>query len=87
MAKSGEEGLTPREFDLLAYLLRHHGQPVTRKMIAREVWCEPNRATPLDNVIDVHLAHLRRKVDDGHSTRLIHTIRGVGFVVGADSAP
>jgi len=40
-------------------------------MIAREVWREPNRATPLDNVIDVHLAHLRRKLDDGESVKLI----------------
>jgi two-component system copper resistance phosphate regulon response regulator CusR len=73
--------LTPREFDLLAYLLRQPGQVVTREMLAREVWNEPNRVTPLDNVIDVHIAHLRRKVDEGHPVRLIHTVRGVGFVL------
>jgi DNA-binding response OmpR family regulator len=73
--------LTPREFDLLAYLLRHRGQTVTREMLAREVWRETSRITPLDNVIDVHVAHLRRKVDEGHSVRLIQTIRGVGFVL------
>jgi two-component system, OmpR family, copper resistance phosphate regulon response regulator CusR len=73
--------LTPREFDLLAYLLRQPGQVVTREMLAREVWGEANRITPLDNVIDVHIAHLRRKVDEGHATRLIHTVRGVGFVL------
>lgn len=74
--------LTPREFDLLAYLMRSEGQIVTREMLAREVWRETNRSTPLDNVIDVHLARLRRKVDDSHSARLIQTIRGVGFLCG-----
>src|SRR5262245_26213220 len=42
---------------------------------------EPHCATPLDNVIDVHIAHLRRKVDKGHRVKLIHTVRGVGFVL------
>src|SRR5439155_26104458 len=50
-----EIALTPREFDLLAYLARHHGQTVTRQMLAKDVWREPHRATPLDNVIDVHV--------------------------------
>jgi DNA-binding response OmpR family regulator len=74
--------LTPREFDLLAYLIRFEGQVVTRQMLAREIWKETNRSTPLDNVIDVHVARLRKKVDDGHPVRLIHTIRGVGFLCG-----
>ena len=74
--------LTPREFDLLAYLMRFEGQVVTRQMLAREVWRETNRSTPLDNVIDVHVARLRKKIDDGQSVRLIHTIRGVGFLCG-----
>ena len=73
--------LTPKEFELLAYLLRYAGQVVTREMLAREVWRENNRATPLDNVIDVHVAHLRRKVDEGRSPKLIHTVRGVGFTL------
>lgn len=74
--------LTPREFDLLYYLARHHGQTVTRQMLARDVWRELHRATPLDNVIDVHIAHLRRKIDEGQAIKLIHTVRGVGFVLG-----
>jgi DNA-binding response OmpR family regulator len=74
--------LTPREFDLLAYLMRFEGQVVTRQMLAREVWRETNRCTPLDNVIDVHIARLRKKVDEGSQLRLIHTIRGVGFLCG-----
>ena len=73
--------LTAREFELLEYLLRHQGHLVSREMLAREVWKEPRRATPLDNVIDVQMTRLRRKVDaDGH-VRLIHTVRGVGFIV------
>jgi two-component system, OmpR family, copper resistance phosphate regulon response regulator CusR len=73
--------LTAREFELLEYLLRHQGHLVSREMLAREVWREPRRATPLDNVIDVQIARLRKKVDaDGHA-RLIHTVRGVGFVL------
>ena len=73
--------LTPREFDLLAYLLRQPGQVVTREMLARDVWAETNRVTPIDNVIDVHVAHLRKKLDDGHAVKLLHTVRGVGFVL------
>jgi two-component system copper resistance phosphate regulon response regulator CusR len=73
--------LTPREFDLLVYLLRQPGQVVTRGMIAKDVWREVSRETPLDNVIDVHIAHLRRKIDSGRSTPLIQTVRGVGFVL------
>lgn len=79
--------LSPREFDLLAYLLRYQGQTVTRKMLAHDVWREPNRATPLDNVIDVHVAHLRRKVDEGNAVKLIHTVRGVGFVLREEATP
>ena len=73
--------LTLREFELLDYLLRHQGQIVSREMLARDVWKEPSRATPLDNVIDVHITRLRRKVDQDFSPRLIHTIRGVGFLM------
>jgi DNA-binding response OmpR family regulator len=72
--------LTVREFDLLHYLLRHQGRIVSREMLARDVWHETSRATPLDNVIDVHISRLRRKVDDPYDVRLIHTARGVGFV-------
>ena len=67
--------------ELLEYLLRHHGHMVSREMLAREVWREPRRATPLDNVIDVQIARLRKKVDAEAGQRLIHTIRGVGFVL------
>ena len=73
--------LTAREFELLEYLLRHQGHVVSREMLTRDVWKEGNRHTPLDNVIDVHVARLRRKVDDQFDQKLVHTVRGVGFVV------
>ena len=73
--------LTVREFELLEYLLRHHGQVVSREALARDVWEETARSTPLDNVIDVHIARLRRKVDTDTDLKLIHTVRGVGFIL------
>ena len=79
--------LTIREFDLLAYLVRHQGGIVTRAMLARDVWREARRATPIDNVIDVHVSHLRRKVDGGRNVRLLQTIRGVGFELRPEPAP
>lgn len=73
--------LTAREFDLLEYLVRHRGHVVSREMLTRDVWKEAGRHTPLDNVIDVHVSRLRRKVDDQFPLKLLHTVRGVGFVV------
>jgi DNA-binding response OmpR family regulator len=73
--------LTVREFELLEYLMRHHGQVVSRDTLARDVWKETARTTPLDNVIDVHIARLRRKVDVEGADKLIHTVRGVGFML------
>lgn len=78
--------LTPREYDLIAYLIRHAGQLVDRDRLAREVWREPNRATPIDNVIDVHVARLRRKIDDGRQPKLLHVVRGLGLVLRDDGA-
>lgn len=75
--------LTPKEFDLLAYLLRANGQIVSREMLARDVWKINSRATPLDNVIDVHVSHLRDKLDHEGEPKLLHTVRGVGFVIKA----
>ena len=73
--------LTAREFELLEYLLRHQGQVVSRESLARDVWKETARTTPLDNVIDVHIARLRRKIDTEQREKLIHTVRGVGFML------
>jgi DNA-binding response OmpR family regulator len=77
--------LTGHELALLRYLLVHAGSPVSRDMIARDVWNIQSRATPLDNVIDVHMSHLRTKVDKGFDRKLIHTVRGIGFILKAES--
>ena len=74
--------LTLREFELLEFLMRYEGQVVSRDTLAREVWKESGRTPSLDNVIDAHMARLRRKFDDGGAAaRMIHTIRGVGFML------
>ena len=77
--------LTVREFELLEFLMRYQGQVVSRGMLVREVWKETARSTTLDNVIDVHIARLRRKVDVDFAPKLIHTVRGVGFVLREDA--
>jgi DNA-binding response OmpR family regulator len=79
--------LADLELDPLTRSVRRSGQPIDLterefELLARDVWKQPMRGTPLDNVIDVHMARLRRKVDQGFAPRLIHTIRGVGFLVG-----
>ncbi|CAN5434035.1 response regulator transcription factor [soil metagenome] len=73
--------LTTREYEILEYLLRHQESVVTREMIVRDIWKEPARVVPLDNVIDVHVARLRKKIDAGFDRPLLHTIRGVGFIL------
>lgn len=73
--------LTRREFELLEYLLGHQGHVVTREMLARDVWKVRERATPLDNVIDVHIARLRKKIDEPYPRKLLQTVRGVGFIL------
>lgn len=77
--------LTAREFELLEFLARNQGRVVSRETLAREVWKEPGRATPLDNVIDVHVARLRKKLDDPFETKLLHTVRGVGFILSEET--
>ena len=78
--------LTAREFDVLALLAQWRGQPVSRDLLAREVWKVNRRLTPLDNVIDVHLSHLRDKIDKDQTAKLIQTVRGVGFRLAEDGA-
>jgi two-component system copper resistance phosphate regulon response regulator CusR len=73
--------LTGREFDLLEYLLLNSGSVVSREMVARDVWKTTVRYTSLDNVIDVHIARIRKKLDDPFPTKLLHTVRGLGFVL------
>ena len=73
--------LTAKEYELLEYFLRNQGRTVSREMLAHDVWGEQARASALDNVIDVYINRLRKRVDQAASVKLIHTIRGVGFVL------
>ena len=76
--------LTAKEFAVLECLLRYQGHVVSREMLAREVWDETTWIAPLYNVIDVHIARLRRKIDEPFAAKLIQTVRGVGFIVRED---
>ena len=73
--------LSAREFDLLEYMFDNKGRVVSREMLARDIWKETSRQTPLDNVIDAQIVRLRRKLDGQHDRKLLHTVRGVGFVL------
>jgi DNA-binding response OmpR family regulator len=79
--------LTGKEFALLEYLMRNAGRDVTRSMIIEHVWNLSFDTTT--NVVDVYINYLRRKIDDGHAVKLIHTARGVGYGVRAtaEAAP
>lgn len=74
--------LSAKEFALLEYLARNTGHVVTRTMLLEKVW-DMNQ-DPLTNVIDVQMTRLRKKIDHGFDQQLIHTIRGVGFVLRAE---
>ena len=71
--------LQPREFRLLELLLRNHGQVVTRTMMLEEVW--DYHFDPGTNVIDVHISRLRKKIDEQSDRPLLHTVRGVGYML------
>jgi len=71
--------LTPKEFALLALLARNRGTPVSRESIARDVW--EVDAPSESNVVDVHVRRLRAKVDDPFDRPLLHTVRGVGYIL------
>ncbi len=75
--------LTPKEFSLLEYLVLNQGNVVTRTMIAEHVWDQ--HYDGCSNVIDVYIRYLRSKVDDSYATKLIHTVRGVGYVVSTEA--
>lgn len=75
--------LNKREFLLLEYLMKHHGQEVTRTMLLENVW---NYSADMQtNVVDVHMSRLRAKIDRDFDTPLLHTLRGRGFTLKADS--
>ena len=88
MARTAERAdkelqLTAREFDLLAFLIKHSGQVVTRKMLLEQVW--DLHFDPQTNVIDVHMSRLRQAVDKGFNKPLIHTVRGAGYLFGDEA--
>ena len=75
--------LQPREFRLLEYLMRHSGQVVTRTMLLENVW--DYNFDPQTNVIDVHISRLRSKIDKDFERPLLHTVRGTGYVLRAET--
>lgn len=78
--RNGEEiELTGKEYSLLEYFMRNVGKVLTRTMIAEHVW-DYNFDT-FTNVIDVYVNHLRKKIDKSHEQKLLHTLRGVGYVM------
>jgi DNA-binding response OmpR family regulator len=78
--------LTPREFDVLALLTNRRGDIVSREALVRDVWRQAGRLTSLDNVLDVHLTHLRKKLREATGDDPIETVRGVGYILRASSS-
>jgi DNA-binding response OmpR family regulator len=76
--------VTAREFAILEYLMRHGGRVVTRTELGEHVWREHH--DNIVNLVDVHISHLRKKVDQGRARPLIHTVRGRGFRLATDGA-
>ncbi|VAW22296.1 response regulator in two-component regulatory system with PhoQ [hydrothermal vent metagenome] len=81
--KRGDQkiALQPREYRLLEFLMKYSGQVVTRTMLLENVW--DYHFDPQTNVIDVHMSRLRAKIDRGHKTSLLQTIRGAGYMIRA----
>jgi heavy metal response regulator len=77
--------LTLKEYALLEYLVRHTGQVLSRSMIVDHVW--DRSFDSFTNVVDVYIRYLRNKIDQGFEPKLIHTVRGVGYVLNAEGAP
>lgn len=71
--------LAPKEFSILEYMMRNPGRPLSRTMIVEHVWDMDYDG--LTNIVDVYIRHLRSKIDEGPSARLIHTVRGIGYML------
>jgi DNA-binding response OmpR family regulator len=76
--------LSPKEYSLLEYLFLHHGRVLSRSMIVEKIWDQSFEG--LTNIVDVYIGHLRRKVDEGHSHKLIRTVRGLGYTLDTDAS-
>ena len=86
VTRSGKKiDLTLKEYALLEYLVRNTGQVLSRSMIVDHVWDQSFDS--FTNVVDVYIRYLRNKVDQGFEPKLIHTVRGVGYVLNAEGAP
>lgn len=76
--------LSPKEYSILEYLFLHSGRTLSRSMIVEKIWDQSFEG--LTNIVDVYIGHLRRKIDEGCEPKLIRTVRGLGYVLDADSA-
>src|SRR3974390_1436611 len=80
VARGGENiELAPKEFSILEYLMRNRGRPLSRTMIVEHVWDMDYDG--LTNIVDVYIRHLRSKIDDHFQTKMIHTVRGIGYML------
>jgi two-component system copper resistance phosphate regulon response regulator CusR len=86
VTRSGEYiELAPKEFSILEYMMRNRGRPLSRTMIVEHVWDMDYDG--LTNIVDVYIRHLRSKIDDKWNTKLIHTVRGIGYMVDIPDRP
>jgi two-component system copper resistance phosphate regulon response regulator CusR len=85
VTRAGESiDLAPKEFSILEYLMRNRGRPLSRTMIVEHVWDMDYDG--LTNIIDVYIRHLRSKIDDRWPVKLIHTVRGIGYMLDLPEA-
>jgi two-component system copper resistance phosphate regulon response regulator CusR len=77
--------LAPKEFGILEYMMRNKGRPLSRTMIVEHVWDMDYDG--LTNIVDVYIRHLRSKIDDKYQTKLIQTVRGIGYMIEAPEKP
>jgi two-component system copper resistance phosphate regulon response regulator CusR len=73
--------LAPKEFSILEYMMRNRGRPLSRTMIVEHVWDMDYDG--LTNIVDVYIRHLRSKIDDQFTPKMIHTVRGIGYMLDA----
>jgi heavy metal response regulator len=86
VTRAGETiDLAPKEFSILEYMMRNRGRPLSRTMIVEHVWDMDYDG--LTNIVDVYIRHLRSKIDDKWSTKLIHTVRGIGYMIDSGDRP
>lgn len=77
--------LAPKEFSILEYMMRNRGRPLSRTMIVEHVWDMDYDG--LTNIVDVYIRHLRSKIDDRFPAKMIHTVRGIGYMLEAPETP